>query len=558
MSVDKTDPWNPLGTPMQTIAGAGLPPGIAAGLVALDDTDEIDTDILIVGSGMGGGALAWALRDCGARVLVVERGGFLPREPENHQPEQMYIKGRYKNAGFWYNGRTGEPFSPGVYYWVGGNTKFYGASMPRFRRSDFTEVRHQEGTSRAWPFTYDDLEPYYGQLERLLDVHGSVGEDPSEPEHSQSYPFARLEHEPTIERLASSMRAQGLHPFHTPNALNVSTQADRAAVTTADGCPDDTGMKAEAENKLVRPAVEAGAKLMVDTVVTRLLTSPDGRRVIAAEARHRGRIVRINAQKIVVAGGAVNSAALLLRSATKDHPRGLANSSGLLGRNYMVHNSTFFVGVNPFRVNDTKWQKTLGMNDFYEAGQATEFPLGNLQMLGKLQGPMIKPARPWTPNWALDLMTRRSVDIYLTTEDLPSLDNRVRVDNDRILIDWQPTNLTPHHELVRRVTRIVRKAGYPLIFTEKMGIATNSHMCGTAVAGHDPATSVLDANCRSHDIENLWLVDASFFPSSAALNPALTIGANALRVAPTIAGEQRTRVERQPADTVGIPDGAGA
>ena len=535
MSVEKTDPWNPLGNPEQTIAGGGLPPGIAAGLVTLDDTDEIDTDILIVGSGMGGGTLAWALRDSGAQVLVVERGGFLPREPENHQPEQMYIKGRYKNAGFWYDGRTGAPFSPGVYYWVGGNTKFYGASMPRLRRSDFTEVRHQEGTSRAWPFTYDDLEPYYCQVERLLDVHGSAGEDPTEPEHSEPYPFPRLEHEPTIERLATSMRAQGLHPFHTPNALNIVTQAHRAAITTADGCPDDTGMKAEADNKLVRPAVQSGVKLMVDTVVTRLLTSPDGRRIVAAEARHHGRIVRINATRFVVAGGAVNSAALLLRSATKNHPRGLANSSDLLGRNYMVHNSTFFVGVNPLRRNDTRWQKTLGMNDFYEPGATTEFPLGNLQMLGKLQGPMIKSARPWAPSWSLDFMTRRSIDIYLTTEDLPSLDNRVRVDHERILIDWRPNNLAPHRELVRRVTRIVRRAGYPLIFTQQMGIETNSHMCGTAVAGHDPGTGVLDAGCRSHDVANLWLADASFFPSSAALNPALTIAANALRIAPTIA-----------------------
>jgi choline dehydrogenase-like flavoprotein len=540
MTVDRTDPWNPLGNPEPTISGGGPTADLAAGLVTLDDTDETDTDILIVGSGMGGGTLAWALRDSGERVLVVERGGFLPREPENHQPEQMYIKGRYKNAGFWYDGHTGEPFSPGVYYWVGGNTKFYGASMPRFRRSDFTEVTHQEGTSRAWPFGYDDLEPYYGQVERLLDVHGGGEEDPTEPEHSTPYPFPPLPHEPAIERLATSMRGQGLRPFHTPNALDVVTQADRAAVTTADGCPDDTGMKAEAENKLVRPAVAAGVELMVDTVVTRLLTSPDGRRVVAAEARHRGRTIRINAKKIVVSCGAVNSTALLLRSATKDHPRGLGNSSDLLGRNYMVHNSTFFVGVNPLRVNDTKWQKTLGMNDFYEAGPTTQYPLGNLQMLGKLQGAMIKPARPWAPMWSLDFMTRRSVDIYLTTEDLPSLDNRVRVDNDRILIDWRPKNLAPHRELVRRVTRIVRKAGYPLIFTDRMGIATNSHMCGTAVAGHDPATSVLDANCRSHDVENLWVVDASFFPSSAALNPALTIGANALRVAPTIAGGTST------------------
>ena len=201
----------------------------------------------------------------------------------------------------------------------------------------------------------------------------------------------------------------------------------------------------------------------------------------------------------------------------------------------MVHNSTFFVGVNPLRVNPTKWQKTLGINDFYEAGPGTPYPLGNLQMLGKLQAPMLKPARSWAPMWALKAMSDRSLDIYLTTEDLPSLDNRVRVDGDRILIDWTPTNVVPHRELVRRVTAMVRKAGYPLIFTQRMGIETNSHMCGTAVAGHDPATSVLDASCRSHEIENLWLVDASFFPSSAALNPALTISANALRVAPSVA-----------------------
>ncbi|MCU1681512.1 MAG: dehydrogenase [Amycolatopsis sp.] len=513
-----------------------LPAGLDAGtVVSLDDTDEIDTDVLIIGSGMGGGTLAWALRESGARVLVVERGGFLPREPENSQPEEMYLKGRYKNAGLWYDGRTGEPFEPGAYYWVGGNTKFYGASLPRFRRSDFVEVKHQEGRTRAWPFSYDDLEPFYSQVERLFDVHGQIGEDPTEPPHSSPYPFPPLAHEPTVERFADSLRSQGLHPFHTPNALNVLTQADRVAVTTADGCPDNTGMKSEAENKVVLPALRDGVKIMVQTEVTRLLTSPDGRRVIAAEARHQGRTIRINATRVALAAGAVNSAALLLRSATRAQPYGLGNSSGLLGRNYMVHNSTFFVGVNPLRTNTTKWQKTLGINDFYEAGDGTPYPLGNLQMLGKLQAPMLKPARSWAPMQALKFMSGRSLDIYLTSEDLPSRDNRVRVDGERILIDWTPTNVSAHHELVRRVTKMVRKAGYPLIFKQQMGIATNSHMCGTAVAGHDPADSVLDASCRSHDIENLWLADASFFPSSAALNPALTIAANALRIAPSVA-----------------------
>lgn len=504
-------------------------------LISVGTADEIDTDVLIIGSGMGGATLAWALKDSGHQVLVVERGNFLPREPEDSQPTEMYLKGRYKNAGYWYDGSTGKPFAPGVYYWVGGNTRFYGAMLPRFRRSDFTEVEHHEGTSRAWPFTYEDLEPFYSILEHLLQVHGQTDEDPTEPPHSQTYPYPALKHEPVVERFAGSLRRQGLHPFHAPNALNVRGQDDRAAVATADGCPDETGMKSDAENRILLPALSGGVKIMTGTEITRLITSPDGRKVVAAEARHAGRTVRISAKSFAVAGGAVNSAALLLRSADDAHPRGLGNSSGLLGRNYMVHNSTFFMGVNPLQINPTKWQKTLGVNDFYEAGPGTPFPLGNLQMLGKLQAPMLKSARPWVPMRVLKFMSDRSIDIYLTTEDLPSPENRVRVDGDRILIDWKPNNLQPHHKLVRRVTKMVRRAGYPLIFTQRMGIETNSHMCGTAVAGHDPAESVLDPFCRSHDIENLWVTDSSFFPSSAALNPALTIGANALRVAPSIA-----------------------
>ena len=277
-------------------------------------------------------------------------------------------------------------------------------------------------------------------------------------------------------------------------------------------------------------------RLLVGAYVRRLHTNTDGDAVTAAEADVAGRTVRIEAKTFVASGGAANSAALLLRSVSNQHPRGLGNSSGQLGRNYMVHNSTFFLAVNPARRNDTAWQKTLGLNDWYDAGPDTPYPLGNLQMLGKLQAPMVKAARSWAPMWALKMVTERSLDIYLTTEDLPRPDNQVTVDGDKIMISWTPNNLTPHHELVKRVSRAVRKAGYPIVLTERMGIATNSHMCGTAVAGTDPSASVLDPNCRSHDISNLFVVDSSFFPSSAALNPALTIAANALRVAPTIAG----------------------
>ncbi|MGO2558660.1 GMC oxidoreductase [Brachybacterium sp.] len=496
----------------------------------------IRADVVIIGSGMGGSAMAWALKDSGADVLLVERGDFLPSEPQNSDPTEMYIKKRYRNAERWIDGSNGKEFDPGVYYYVGGNTKFYGAALPRFRKSDFVEVRHHDGTSPAWPFSYDDLEPFYTRAEQLLEVHGDGSDDPTEPPRSAPYPEAPLEHEPEINRFARHLRGQGLHPFKAASAMHLRTMEERRQATTSDGCPSEHGYKGDAENRLLRPAQESGSvRLLTDTEVLRLDTSDDGRRVASAHALHRGRPIEIIGERFVMAAGAVNTASLLLASADRHHPGGLANGSGLLGRNYMVHNSTFFVAVDPRRPNPTLWQKTLGLNDWYESGPGTPYPLGNLQMLGKLQGAMIKGARAWVPIPILDFMARRSLDIYLTTEDLPRLDNRVRNDRGRIVIDWTPNNMVPHRELVKRVTKLVRGAGYPLVFTQRMGIETNSHQCGTAVAGHDPATSVLDPTCRAHEISNLWIADSSFFPSSAALNPALTIVANALRIAPEVA-----------------------
>jgi choline dehydrogenase-like flavoprotein len=518
------------------------PPALSLreGALVKPDQEALTADVVIIGSGMGGGTLAWALKDTGLDVLIIERGQFLPSEPENSQPDHVFIKKRYVTSKPWYDAKTGQPFQPGVYYWVGGNTKMYGACLPRFRRSDFQEVVHHDGVSAAWPFSYDDLEPFYAKAEELYEVHGAVGEDPTEPEHSTPYPYPPLSHELAIERFAVRLRQQGLHPFHMANGMHLPSMVERRADTTADGSPSSTGNKSDAENRAVRPALESPSmRLLLGAYVRRLDTSSDGHTVTAAEAQVGERTVRIEAKTFVVAGGAVNSAALLLRSVSDQHPKGLGNSSGQLGRNYMVHNSTFFLGVNPARRNDTAWQKTLGLNDWYEAGPDAPYPLGNLQMLGKLQASMVKAARSWAPMWALKMVTDRSLDIYLTTEDLPRPDNQVTVDADRIMISWTPNNLTPHHELVKRVSRAVRKAGFPIVLTERMGIATNSHMCGTAMAGIDPSASVLDPNCRSHDISNLFVVDSSFFPSSAALNPALTIAANALRVAPTIAGSTR-------------------
>lgn len=502
--------------------------------------EEIVTDIAIVGSGMGGGTLAFALRDSGRRILILERGERLPREPENSDPVELYLKNRYKNADTWYNAADGAPFTPGVYYYVGGNTKVYGACLPRFRRSDFERVAHADGVSPAWPFGYDDLEPHYVRAERLYEVRGEIGGDPTEPPHSAPFPHPALDHEPAIRDLAESFARQGLHPFRMASAMQLDSLQERAACTTCDGGPCETGRKADAENHAVDHALlSPDVDLLTGALVRRVETDETGKRVTAALVERDGKLVRVTAKTFVLSAGAVNSAVIMLRSADDRHPDGLGNSSGLLGRNYMVHNSTFVVAVDPRRVNSTKWQKTLGLNDWYEASEGEPAPLGNVQMLGKLAGPMLRMGARFSPLWLLDLVSHRTVDLYLTTEDLPRVANGVRVTDGRIEISWTPNNLAPHRRLVARMRRVLKRAGYPFVLTKRMGIETNSHQCGTAVAGKDPATSVLDVDCRVHELENLYVVDSAFFPSSAALNPALTIAANAFRVAPIIAAATR-------------------
>jgi choline dehydrogenase-like flavoprotein len=494
----------------------------------------IECDIAIVGSGMGGGTLAWALRDTGLRVLLIERGPYLPTEPENWDPREVWMNHRYYNSEMWYNARDGKEFLPGVHYFVGGNTKVYGACLPRFRASDFVEVETADGVSPAWPITYEELEPYYARAEELYGVHGTVDDDPTEPPHSTAYPFPPLEHDPQIRDLAASFRAQGLKPIRMPMGVDVREGGRCIRCSTCDGYPCKVDAKNDADMCAIRPSLESpNVRLLTNTVVRRLVTDDRGDRVTHAEAERPGvPPLVIHADRFVVSGGAGNSAALLLSSKNERHPRGLANSSDQVGRNYMVHNSTFLVAMDPRRRRQVEFQKTLGLNDWYHAGDDRQYPLGNIQMLGKLHGETVKPARPLVPLPLLRYFTNHTLDVYCTTEDLPRGENRVTVDESgRIHVAWAPTNMGPHRELVRRVTQAMRAAGYPIVLTQRMGIDTNSHMCGTAVMGDDASTSVVTPECRSHDIENLWVVDSSCFPTSAAVNPALTIAAVALRAA---------------------------
>jgi len=488
-------------------------------------------DIAIVGSGAGGGTLAYALSASGARIALIERGDFLPQEPENWSPEAVFAAHRYRANETWQD-REGKPFHPGVHYFVGGNTKVYGAALPRLRREDFGALEHEGGISPAWPITYQDLEPYYERAERLYRVHGAACDDPTDPPRRSPFPYPAVPHEPEIERLAGRLRAQGLHPFSLPMGIDLPPDGLCVRCRTCDGFPCRIHAKGEADVCCVRPAVARGVELLTRTYARRLLTGPNGRRVAAVEIEREGRRSEIRADTVVVACGAANSAALLLRSGSGGDPRGLANSSGLVGRHYMVHNNTALMAVQPTRLNRTIFQKTLAINDFYLAGGHWVYPMGNIQLLGKLQAGMLTAARPLVPPAVLRGLAGRSVDWWVMSEDLPDPENRVLLGPDgTIRVHWTPNNLVAHRRLVAEARAMMRAAGYPLVLTQRMGIATNSHQCGTLRFGHDPATSVLDPYCKAHDLENLYVVDGSFFPSSAATNPALTIAAQALRVA---------------------------
>ncbi|MCB0226938.1 MAG: GMC family oxidoreductase, partial [Anaerolineae bacterium] len=384
-------------------------------------------------------------------------------------------------------------------------------------------------------------EPYYAQAEQIYWAHGQAGEDPTEPPRSGPFPFPSVPHEPYIETLADRLRQQDLKPFHYPMGLDLREGGRCIRCKTCDGFPCQVLAKADADVCCVRPALESpNVELWTGTMAGRLLTDSTGRRVVGLEVERNGERLEVRADRFIVSCGAVNSAALLLRSANSKHPDGLANASGQVGRNYMVHNNTAMTAVNPLHRNPTVFQKTMAINDFYFKGPNFPYPLGNIQLLGKLQAGMLTVAQPLVPRPILQAMANRSVDWWIMSEDLPDPNNRIALGSDgRLQVWWQPNNRVAHQQLVETARQMMRRAGYTFVFTQPMGIETNSHQCGTLRFGLDPATSVLDPFCRAHDLENLYVVDSSFFPSSAAMNPALTIAAQALRVADHLINERK-------------------
>jgi choline dehydrogenase-like flavoprotein len=487
-------------------------------------------DILIIGSGMGGATVAAGLAPTGARIRILERGARLRDSADARDARAIFQRGVFRPHESWLDG-AGQSFNPGNYYYVGGNSKLYGAVLLRYRAQDFSPIAYREGATPGWPFSYQELEQWYGLAETRYNVRGAAGFDPTEPKRSTPYPFGPVPDEPAIAKVRERLKRVGLHPFPLPLAIDVEKWLARAN-TPWDAFPDTGTGKMDAETCSLRAALAHPAvELTENARVERLLLSPDGRAVSGVEALIAGERKTISARIVILAAGAVNSAALLLAS----RDGGIANRSGAVGRHFMNHNCSALLAIDPRSVNDSVYQKTLGVNDFYLDDGRGGPPLGNIQLLGRVTGPILKPSIPMAPEWALNLMSRRSVDWYAMSEDLPNPDSRVTVEGGRIRLDWRRSNWTAHEGLVKTFKERLRAAGYPIVLSKPFDRRTPSHQCGTVRIGSDPAVSPLDPYCRTWEHPNLFVVDASFLPTSAAVNPSLTIVAQALRVADHIA-----------------------
>jgi choline dehydrogenase-like flavoprotein len=501
-------------------------------------------DFIIIGTGAGGGTLAHRLASSGKSILILERGQFLPQEKENWDTTSVFLENRYHTRETWED-KQGNTLHPGTGYWVGGNTKVYGAALFRLRKEDFGELRHVGGISPEWPVKYDEFEPYYTKAEKLYQVHGQRGIDPTEPPMTSDYPHPPVSHEPRIQEIFDGLERNGYRPFPVPVGIKLDEAhpEDSKCIRcdTCDGYPCFVHAKSDADINCVRPIHEQpNVTLLTGAYVRRLVPSASGREIEHVEVDLRGEGTRsFSGDVVVVSCGAINSAALLLRSACETHPNGLANGSDQVGRNFMFHQAGAILSIG-LKPNPSKFMKTFSVNDFYFGDDDFPHPMGNVQLIGSFHTEMMKGDAPaFTPEKVLGEMASHAVPWWLTAEDLPHPDNRVHwIEGKGIQLDYTINNEGAYTALMDRWTKVLREvAGHHTVipheayFKKRIPLEGVGHQNGTCRFGTDPGTSVLDPFCRAHELANLYVVDGAFFPSSGAVNPSLTIMANALRVA---------------------------
>jgi choline dehydrogenase-like flavoprotein len=490
--------------------------------------DDQYYDVIIIGTGAGGGTLARKLAPTGKKILILERGEFLAKESSELVDLEVFRKEQYHAPEQWYD-NTGEPFFPQTSYSVGGNTKVYSGALLRLRERDFEEVQHGDGISPEWPLKYRDFEPYYTEAEKLYRVHGKAGDDPTEPPRSEAYEFEPIEHEPHLEKICHILTQQGIHPAYLPIGIGNQGRTDS----------EDTGVT-PALNSHSNVTLKTGAKVVC------LHTNPSGSEVKAVEAKIGAESFLFLGHIIVLSCGAINSATLLLRSANEKHPSGIGNGSDLVGRNLMKQTMSVVVQLSATSISGL-FQRTVSVNDFYWGDQNYAYPMGHIQNSGGILQDVIFAEAPPVfslvtrvmPDFSLRQLATRSIGWWLQTEDLPNPKNRVRFVGEKLHLDYEPNNVEAHDRLVYRWIEVLRgvESAESALFARSgihprsdMPIQVVAHQCGTCRFGPDPATSVLDLNCRVHELDNLYVVDSSFFPSNASVSPGLTVIANALRV----------------------------
>jgi choline dehydrogenase-like flavoprotein len=387
------------------------------------------------------------------------------------------------------------------------------------------------------------MEPYYTEAEHLYQVHGLRGSDPTEPPASAPYLYPPISHEPRIQQLVEDIERMGYRPFPMPVGIMLNEKNPQKSkcirCDTCDGFPCLVKAKADAQVVCVDPALEyPNVTLLTEAYVNRLETGTSGREITKVHIQRNGTKETYSADIVVVSCGAINSAALLLRSANDRHPDGLANSSHVVGRYYMCHLNSMLLAVS-LDPNPTRFQKTWGLNDFYFPPQQEDYPMGHISMIGKTDANVLRAGAPRiVPGLTLEIMANHTLSFWLTSEDLPDRNNRVSLGrNGTITLTYTPNNGEGHRRLIAKLKSMLKSIGchdhlIPLqaYIPARIPLAGVAHQNGTIRFGHDPKTSVLDIYCKAHDVDNLYVVDASFFPSCGAVNPALTIMANALRV----------------------------
>ena len=496
---------------------------------------NVTPDIVIIGSGVGGSTVAAGLAASGAQILILEAGDHIADLPVNRDQQAIFQRGHFRPKETWYEA-NGTGFNPGNYYNVGGNSKFYGAVLSRYRKEDFGVLKHREGVSPAWPFPYEVLEPWYSRAERMYNVRGALGEDPTEPHHSLGYEYPPVADEAPIADVRARLKKKGLHPSSLPLGIDIDTWLAKAK-TPWDAHPNSRDGKMDAETAALSIAMKhPNVVLQTNSRVIRLETGEGGKIKKVVYVRN-GQTLSVAPKIVILSAGAVQSSVLLLRSANDRYRNGLANSSDQVGRNFMNHNSSAVIGVSPTFRNTSIYQKTFAFNDFYLSDGEGGFPLGNVQLLGRVSAKILKGSLPSAPEWLLNLVTGHAIDFYAMSEDIPNPESRVMVDGDRIILQWQRTNWEAHLALVAKLKQILKSIGFPIVLARAFDKRTPSHQCGTVRIGNDPASAPLDPYCRSYDHNNLFVVDASFLPTSAAVNPALTVASQALRVADHIASK---------------------